>query len=45
MVTGVDIWLYEVLSKGFVYMGQTNKQKKKKPIPLRIWLISLSKTL
>lgn len=28
MVTGVDIVLYEVLSKSFVYLGQTNKQKK-----------------
>lgn len=44
MVTGVDIGLYEVLSKSFVYLGQTNKQKKK-PVPLRIRLISLSKPL
>lgn len=44
MVTGVDIGLYEVLSKSFVYLGQTNKQKKN-PVPLRIRLISLSKPL
>lgn len=44
MVTGVDIGLYEVLSKRFVYLGQTNKQKKN-PVPLRIRLISLSKPL
>lgn len=44
MVTGVDIGLYEVLSKSFVYLGQTNKQKKKN-VPLRIRLISLSKPL
>lgn len=44
MVTGVDIGLYEVLSKSFVYLGQTNKQQKK-TVPLRIRLISLSKPL